>query len=82
VAFDDVNAAASVVTVMMAASAVRKFGTRAWARLREGKDDLVTVTVSVPGVAEPYELKVRRADEAGQDKVLNFLIKVFSVANG
>jgi hypothetical protein len=50
--------------------------------LRRGEDELVTVTISVPGVAEPYELKVRRDDEAGQDKVLDFLIKVFPVENG
>jgi hypothetical protein len=82
VAVDDVNAAASVVTVLMAADAVRKFAARLWARLRKGEDDLVTVTISVPGAAEPYELKVRRDDEAGQDKVLDFLIKVFPVENG
>lgn len=82
VAVDDVNAAASVVTVFMAAAAVRKFAARLWARLRKGDDELVTVTISVPGAAEPYELKVRRDDEAGQDKVLDFLIKAFPVENG
>jgi hypothetical protein len=82
VAVDDVNAAASVVTVFVAAGAVRKFAARLWARLRKGEDEVVTVTISVPGAAEPYELKVRRDDEAGQDKVLDFLIKLFPVENG
>ena len=82
VAIDDVNTAASVVTVVVAADAVRKFAARLWARLRKSEDDLVTVTVSVPGAAAPYELKVRRDDAAGQDKVLDFLIKVFPIKNG
>lgn len=82
VAIDDVNTASSVVTVVVAAAAVRKFAARLWGRLRKGGDDIVTVTVSVPGAAEPFELKVRRDDAEGQDKVLDFLIKVFPVNNG
>lgn len=82
VAIDDVNTASSVVTVVVAAVAVRKFAARLWGRLRGGGDDIVTVTVSVPGTAEPFELKVRRDDTEGQDKVLDFLIKVFPVENG
>lgn len=81
VAIDDVNTGASVVTVVVAADAVRKFAARLWARLRKSEDDLVTVTVSVPGAAAPYELRVRRDDVAGQDKVLDFLIRVFPVKN-
>jgi hypothetical protein len=82
VAIDDVNTASSVVTVVVAADAVRKFAARLWGRLRKSGDDIVTVTVSVPGVAGPFELKVRRDDTEGQDKVLDFLIKVFPVKNG
>jgi len=82
VAIDDVNTAANVVTVVVAVGAMRKLAARLWARLRKSQDDLVTVTVSVPGAAAPYELKVRRGDEAGQDKVLDFLIRVFPVENG
>jgi hypothetical protein len=82
IAVDDVNAAASVVTVFMAAGAVRKLAARLWARMRKGEGELVTITVSVPGVPEPYELKVRRDDEGGQDKILDFLIRTFPVENG
>lgn len=81
-AVSDVDTAASVVTVVVAADAVRKFAVRLWARLRRSKDEVVTVTISVPGMAEPYELKVRRDDPAGQDKVLDFLIRVFPIENG
>jgi hypothetical protein len=76
VVIDDVNTGASVVTLFMAADALGKFAERLWARLRRGKEDVVTVTVLLPGTATPRELKIRRDDDAGTDKVLDFLIEV------
>jgi len=79
---DDVNTAASVVTVAMAADAARKFAARLWARLRKSEEEVVTVTVTVPGQGAPRELKVRRDDAAGADKVLDFLIEVLPASHG
>jgi hypothetical protein len=79
---DDVNTGASVVTLLMAADAVRKFAERLWARLRQSKEDVVTVSVMAPGMAAPRELKVRRDDATGTDKVLDFLIEVLPASHG
>jgi hypothetical protein len=78
---DDVNTGASVVTLVMATDAVGKFAGRLWARLRRSQEDVVTVTVTAPGLPEPRELKVRRDDDAGEDKILDFLIEVLPVSN-
>lgn len=78
---DDVNTGASVVTLVIAADALRKFAGRLWARLRRSEVDVVTVTVKAPGMLEPRELKVQRDDDAGEDKILDFLIEVLPAGN-
>lgn len=70
---DGVNTGASVVTVVMAAAAMRKFAERLWERMRRSEKDVVTVTITV-GTNAPRELKVQTDDAAGTDKVLDFLI--------
>jgi hypothetical protein len=78
---DDVNTGASVVTLVVAADAVRKFAGRLWARLRQSQEDIVTVTVTAPDMPEPRELRVRRDDRAGEDKILDFLIEVLPASH-
>ena len=80
-AIDDVNTAASVVTLAMASDAVRKFAARLWARVRKSEEEITTVTIAVPGKAAPRELKVRRDDAAGADKILDFLIEVLPASH-
>lgn len=75
-AIDGVNTGASVVTVVVAADAMRKFAGRIWQRLRRGREEIVTITVMLPGTDAPRELKVRADDADGADKVLDFLIDV------
>jgi hypothetical protein len=78
---DDVNTGASVVTLVVAADAVRKIAGRLWARLRQSQEDVVTVTVTAPDMPEPRELRVRRDDQAGEDKILDFLIEVLPASH-
>jgi hypothetical protein len=73
---DGINVTASVVTVAMAADAVRKFATRLWVRSRKSEEDVMRVTVMVPGDAAPHELEVKRDDDSGADKILDLLIEV------
>jgi hypothetical protein len=79
---DDVNTGASVVTVIMAAAAVRKFAGRTWERLRKSGTEIVTITVTAPGTDEPRELKIRADDADGEDKVLDFMIAVLPQHHG
>jgi hypothetical protein len=78
---DDINAGAAVVTLTVAANSCRKLAERLWARIRQA-DDVIAITIDLPGRAEPRVLRVRRDDADGVDKILDFVIDVFPAGLG
>ncbi len=75
---DDINTGAAVVTLTVAANSCRKLAERLWARIRQA-DDVIVITIDLPGSAKPRVLRVRRDEADGAEKILDFVIDVFSV---
>ena len=73
---DDVNTGAAVVTLAVAVNSCRKLAERLWARVRQA-DEVIAITIDVPGMPKPRVLRVRRDDAGGVDKVLDFVIDIF-----
>jgi hypothetical protein len=78
---DDVNTGAAVVTLTVAGNSCRKLAERLWARIRQA-DDVIAITIDLPGRAEPRVLRVRRDEADGVDKILDFVIDVFPAGLG
>jgi hypothetical protein len=79
---DGVNTGAAIVTLLTAEETLRKVAGRVWARLRHRQEDVVTLTITVPGEAKPHQLKIHRDDTAATDKILDFLVEALPSSHG